>query len=173
MNKIRISTLLISVAFALCQAEYDMEDYVVIFEKNIFSETRTAKRADDSQQRQQADNQPVYVAEAFVLRGTVILHEEQIGFIENLFSGEVSHVHIGDDFDGSKVVAINWDGINLDKDGEVVEILIGRQFHGNGKVPAGAAMPTQIQPAIRIETAGDESEIIKRMMERRQQQLNR
>jgi len=180
-----------SVAEVPSQQAQSLEDYKILWERNIFSPDRGARRRQEVEG--QARPKPEYRPEQdIVLRGVSQQGERWVAFFENLQSGVTTRVQKGEDLARGKVTAITLDNIEYDVNGETVQVAVGQTLDGgtpeapvdygafqdfvSGEpaVPAGET-GTGSGPETGTEEDGepteDEAAILEKLMRQRQEEL--
>jgi hypothetical protein len=171
--------------------------YQIILERNIFSRQRGPVRRPGEDR----DTGPVKLPDPethFVLKGIVQEDNEFIAFIEDTQAGTVLRLRQDDHVARGVIKALNLDGIEYQFEDRTTTVKLGYDLEGNlgpvsararvsQPVPATSAAPAQpgtsTQPAASgpgvtsspagqpPTPAGDEGEILRRLMEQRRQQL--
>ncbi|MBW8015262.1 MAG: hypothetical protein FVQ82_03675 [Planctomycetes bacterium] len=160
------------------QDEKSKESYGVIIQRNIFSKDRSPRRPVRVDVRPAEPNTVAApdIAFVFILRGVAIDSNKKLAFIENQSSGELFLASIGEQVDGMVIKEIKADRVVFDKNQTKVEIMVGMDM--SGVVPGAAAYTTTSRslgssdpnsPAIQ---GTDESEILRKMLERRKKELD-
>jgi hypothetical protein len=158
--------------------------YNIILQRNIFSRQRTPFRP-----RDRSNETPAVVPNPethFVVKGIVQENNEFIAFIEDAQSGGVLRLRPGDRVARGAIKALSLDTLDYQLEDKIISVKLGCDLEGTRGVmtmstvgasaspsPAATAAPggspAQTQPA--PAPAGNEAEIIKRLMEQRRQQL--
>ncbi len=148
------------------------ERFGILTEKNIFSRTRWVHKTVDIPVEAK---EPVIVPKkysSYILIGISSINDSWKAFFENLITGDCKIVNSGDIFEGGTVLDIDADGVKYQRGEEEIELVIGSDMKGETEVD-----PNVVSPVL-PESTGTESEIpagssdlLKRMMERRNQQL--
>ena len=155
------------------------ENYQIILQRNIFSRQR-GPRIDPSQ-RQRIDAPPPPSPESYhILKGIVQENNIFIAFIENTQRGQIIKVREGDSVARGIVKAINLDTIEYHFEERKFTVSMGYDLEGGrGSVTfnqmyelSQSYTPTSQRGTEETSSpSADEAEILKKLMERRQQQL--
>lgn len=153
--------------------------YQIVLQRNIFSRRRGPIR------QMERDEQPRRVVmpdpESYLLlKGIVQENDTFIGFIEDTRGGEILRVHKGDSMARGVIKALSLDSIEYQLEDRTITVTIGHDLQGG----QGAVTMTQLyelsqtspttsqegttQPSSSSE---DDADILRQLMERRQQQL--
>jgi len=155
------------------------ENYQIILQRNIFSRQR-GPRIDPSR-RQRIDAPPPPSPESYhILKGIVQENSVFIAFIENTQRGQIFKVREGDSVARGIVKAINLDTIEYHFENRKFTVSMGYDLEGGrGSVTfnqmyelSQSYTPTSEKATEETSSpSADEAEILKKLMERRQQQL--
>ena len=155
------------------------ENYQIILQRNIFSRQR-GPRIDPSR-RQRIDAPPPPSPESYhILKGIVQENNIFIAFIENTQRGQIIKVREGDSVARGIVKAINLDTIEYHFEDRKFTVSMGYDLEGGrGSVTfnqmyelSQSYTPTSEKTTEETSSpSADEAEILKKLMERRQQQL--
>jgi hypothetical protein len=160
--------------------------YGIIFQRNIFSRQRTPFRP-----RQRAETQlvvPPNPETHFVLRGIVQENNEVIAFIEDTQGGGVLQLRRGDHVARGAIKTLSLDALEYQLEDKTISIRLGYDLEGTRApaamtadevsimpqttAPAATAAPAgQQTPTQTSAPAGNEADILRRLMEQRRQQL--
>jgi hypothetical protein len=176
------------VAAGLGQDSTEQKDpwdaYKVIVERNMFSRQRGARPERSNQDDGQMRTAPVLSPESYyLLKGIVQEDDAFIGFLEDTRGGQIIRVREGDSIARGVIKALSLDSIEYQLDDRTITVTMGHDLQGG----QGAVTMTQLyewsqassttpQKAVTPASGqagppGDEAEILKQLMERRQQQL--
>jgi len=156
------------------------EAYKVIVERNMFSRQRGTRtgRSDDRGMRPPppAPNPESY----YVLKGIVQENGAFIGFLEDTRGGQILRVREGDSVARGVVKALSLDSIEYQFEDRTITVAMGYDLEGG----RGAVTMTQLYELSQTYSttsqegatepsspSEDEAEILRQLMERRQQQL--
>ena len=164
----------------------DFPAFRIIAERNIFNQNRSGRSGrsyDRSRERRVR-------TEAFALRGTMSYEKGRFAFFEGTSSDYRKAVQPADTIAGFNIAAVGPDYVRLESNGKEVELRVGMQM----KKPEGADwelasgtdsvdIATAAQASSETNTtqngttaepsaAGGESDILKRLMQKREQELN-
>lgn len=167
----------------------DYPSFRIISERNIFNpnrSNRSARRADPERQVR---------IESFTLLGTLSYEKGSFAFFDGTGAGHRKAVEPAGTIAGFKVAAIGPDHVKLDADGKGIELRVGMQMRredegewqmttrtdspGSATRLASQAAATNASGADAAEknsetpAGGDESDILKRLMQKREQELNK
>ena len=151
--------------------------YDVILRRNIFSRQRIAPRPEGEQTQVVVPDPETY----FVLRGVVQQNDEFIAFIEDTQGGRVLRLRRNDSVARGVIKSLSLDSVEYQFGDKTTAISMGSNLQGG----RGAVITDEMSdwPQISVPAAqpggtaqpqmpsGDESEILKRLMEQRRQQL--
>lgn len=154
------------------------EDYKVIYERNMFSKDRRPPL--EEQQRRVRTTQVLAI---YVLRGIAAQKNERVAFIEEQVSGQTLKAQVGTEVLNGQITEIGPDRVTFEENGLTRYISVGGEFGktestvmstATGEEPQEAAS-TQTQPQTQQPAAtgssGDEGDILRKLMERRQSEL--
>jgi hypothetical protein len=126
-------------------------------------------------------------APTFSLAGTMSYRKGMFAFFNGNSSDYQKAVREGGTIAGYTVVKINFDGVQLQSAGKPIDMKVGtamRQEGGNWELTgqdewtpssdtdaSSENQDTNEVPAVSLPSSGAESDVLKRLMERRQQQL--
>jgi hypothetical protein len=155
------------------------ENYQIILQRNIFSRQR-GPRIDPSR-RQRIDVPPPPNPETYhILKGIVQENGIFIAFVENTQRNQIFKVREGDSVARGKVENFNLDMIEYHFEDRIVKVAIGKDLEGGtGTITINqmyeltqSYTPTSQDASEESSTPlADEAEILKKLKERRQQQL--
>ena len=158
------------------------ENYQIILQRNIFSRQR-GPRIDRSQRqrKQRMDTPPPPNPESyFVLKGIVQENGVFIAFIEDTQRGQILRVREGDSVARGKVKTFNLDTIKYHFEDRTVTVAMGYDLEGGEgtitfdqmyELSQAYSSTSQEGTKESSSPSADEAEILKQLMERRQQQL--
>lgn len=171
------------------QRDKSKESYAVIIQRNIFSKDRSARKpvlVEVPKPDPNTIDAPPDIAFVYVIRGVAIDSDKKIAFFENQSSGEFFQASIGEQIDGMAIKDIKANRVVFTKKNQSeVEIMVGMDLSGvvissaantvtsgsSGSSSSGSstAGSEEASPAIQ---GSDESEILRKMLERRKQQFD-
>ena len=157
--------------------------YKIVVERNMFSRQR-GPRVDRSRRRQVPVAPPVPDPESYVvLKGIVQEDGAFIAFLEDTQSGQIRRVRQGDSVVRGKIKALSLDSIEYEFEDKTTTVTMGLNLQGgrdgtvftgmyelsqtSSTTPAGGTTETSTRPS------EDEAEILRQLMERRQQQVGK
>jgi len=158
--------------------------YGVIVERNIFSRFRGQRIAAQERQDQDATRPSPPAPESyFVLKGLAREDESFVALFEDTRSGDVIRIKPEDAIAGGKVTKLTLDSAVYEQDSNTVSVKVGETLEG--KLGATALTVENLMEWSRIEPSSpneppaagtetpsaDEAEILRKLMERRRQQL--
>lgn len=157
------------------------EKYKIVIERNIFSRQR-GPRIEYTRQRQVPVAPPAPDPESYVvLKGIVQENGEFIAFLEDTQSGQILRVRQGDSVVRGKIKSLTLDSIEYEFGDRTMTVTMGLNLQGGmgGTTFTGMYDLTQTTSTTPAEgttestspTAEDEAEILRQLMERRQQQV--
>jgi hypothetical protein len=146
--------------------------YNLILDRNIFSRTREGPRREESREerKQVVPNPESY----FLLKGVAQENSQFIAFVEDKRTGTVLRLREGDTVARGLVKALTLDGLEYQFQDKTISVGMGSDLEGgSGALTAGdlASFSAMAPPAASSAPSADEAEILKRLMEQRQQQL--
>jgi hypothetical protein len=158
------------------------EAYKVIVERNMFSRQRGARP--ERSDRRETRTPPAPNPESYyVLKGIVQEDDVFICFLEDTQRGEILRIRKGDSVARGVVKALSLDSIEYQFEDRTVTVTIGHDLEGG----RGAVTMTQLYELAQTSSASpqqgatgasgesgpsaDEAEILRKLMERRRQQL--
>ena len=159
-------------------ARVDYQSFRIISERNIFNANRSPRSARSPRTR---SDRPVRT-ESFALVGTMSYEKGRFAFFEGSSSQYQIVCKPADTIAGYKVADIAPNYVKLESNGKAIEMRVGMQMkrQEEGEWLLGArteptatsnASPTSAeQPG--GSSAGDESDVVKRLMQKRQQEEN-
>lgn len=151
--------------------------FKIITDRNIFDSTRSARSA-----RPRIENRrPNQPAETITLVGTLSYEAVAYAFFDGSRSESKKALEAGGQIAGYTVKDIGPDQVRLEADGKVIELPVGGQMrrseNGWQVVSSSLPRPTADAPATDSSSsdssADDESDIIKRLMEKRAKEMER
>ena len=161
----------------------EWEAYKVIVERNVFSRQR-GTRTGRSDSREMRTPPPAPNPESYyVLRGIIQENDAFIGFLEDTQRGDILRIRKGDSVARGVIKALSLDSIEYELEDRTVTVTMGYDLEGG----RGAVTMTQLyefsqtysttpqegatSAAGESSPSGDEAEILRQLMRRRQQQL--
>ena len=157
------------------------KNYQIILQRNIFSRQR-GPRVDRSRSQQMVTPPPPNPESYYVLKGIVQENGVFIAFIEDTQRGQILRVREGDSVARGKVKTFNLDTVEYHFEDRTVTVAMGYDLEGGrGTITfnqmyemSQAYSPTSQEGTKESSSpSADEAEILKQLMERRQQQLGR
>jgi len=155
------------------------EAYKVIVERNMFSRQR-GTRTERSDRRETRTPPAPNPESYFVLKGIVQENDVFICFLEDTQRGEILRIRKGDSVARGIVKALSLDSIEYQFEDRTITVMMGQDLEGG----QGAVTLTQMYELSQIYSttsqegateasspSEEEAEILKQLMERRQQQL--
>ena len=158
--------------------------YKIIVERNMFSRQRRSRTNRPRIQRQVPVAPPAPDPESYViLKGVVQEDGEFIAFLEDTQSGQILRVRQGDSVVRGKIKSLNLDSIEYEFEDKTTTVTMGLNLQGGreGSTFAGMYELSQTYPSTSEEGTSessappseDEAEILRQLMERRQQQVGK
>lgn len=168
----------------------EFENFSYILDNNIFDSNRQDReRLEAERRRSQQSSIPV---DRFALVGTMHNEGEAYAFFTGSDRDFRSVLNIGQAIAGYAVKSITKQYVELERDGEIIEFHIGMEMTRRGSEDwtliensrsdwsnTGGSTRSSRSPSTSESTAskpaplsGDKSEILRKMMERRKQQMN-
>lgn len=152
--------------------------YNLILDRNMFSRTREPPRPQGEE-----PVRPTYVPNPesyFLLKGIAQEDSRFIAFVEDKRTGTVLRLREGDTVARGLVKSLTLDGLQYQFQDKTIPVTMGSDLEGgSGALTAGdlASFSSMAAPAASstgsAAPSADEAEILKRLMEQRQQQMGR
>jgi len=160
------------------------DTYKIIVERNMFSRQRGPRVDRSRRQRQVPVAPPVPDPESYVvLKGIVQEDGAFIAFLEDTQSGQILRVRQGDGVVRGKIKALTLDSIEYEFEDKTTTVTMGLNLQGgrDGTLFTGMYESSQTSsttpPEGTTESSSispeDEAEILRQLMERRQQQIGK
>lgn len=173
------------------EAGKNYDAYRLVQTRHIFDANRRASRVEssrDTRREERSTSRSSYLA----LTGTMVTDSKALAFFSGSSSENTRVVNVGDSVAGCRVNAISMQDVELVRDGKPVVLAIGNRLslEGGGieahtatdpapaaTIAAGETTPTSAD-ATAATPAGDppssdKSEVLRRMLERRQQEMSK
>lgn len=166
--------------------------YRLVQTRHIFDANRRAPRVESSRDSRSDERASSIRSSYLALTGTMVTESKALAFFSGSSSENTRVVSIGDSVAGCKVNAISMQDVELVRDGKPVVLAIGNRLflEGGGievhtapdAAPAAPTAPGENTPpsadAAAAPPAGappstDKSEVLRRMLERRQQEMSK
>lgn len=163
---------------AEASAKEVFKDFKIITDRNIFNSERSGDRRESSRQQRSARSTP----EEFRLVGVMLNGEDATAFFEGSRSDYGGQWKKGDRIAGFKITAIRTDGVTLEKDAKRTELPVASAMKSSEegvweltKSTTEYARPSQSSPAAQSsgDSGGGSDDVLKRLMERRRQEVER
>ena len=159
--------------------------YSIIVERNMFSRQRGPRQREDREDRRVREAPPAPNPESYyVLRGIVQEDGNFTAFIEDTRRDDVLRLQPGQAVARGSVKSLDLDTLEYELGGQTVVVRIGQDLEGGqGAVtmadllevveasPSTPAATQQEGSESTAPAAGDDADILRQMMQRRQQQL--
>ena len=156
--------------------------YKIVVERNMFSRQRGPRIIRQRQQRTVPTLPPAPDPESYVvLKGIVQEDGEFIAFLEDTQSGQILRVRQGDSVVRGKIKSLSLDSIEYEFEDKTTTVTMGLNLQGglDGTTFTGmyelSQIPSTTTEAGTTESSAppseDEAEILRQLMERRQQQV--
>jgi len=163
----------------------DYPAFRIIAERNIFNQNRS-RGSGRNGYRSRPDRR--VRTDAFVLRGTMSYEKGRFAFFDGTSSDYRKAAQADDTIAGFKVAEVGRDSVKLEANGKQIELQLGMQMkkpeQGDWEVASGAEVidlnasastgdtnsTTNVQPSSSA-SSGGESDILKRLMQKREQEL--
>ncbi len=147
--------------------------YNIILDRNMFSRTRMPSRPQEA-----AEDRPKIVPNPesyYLLKGVVQEDHQFIAFVEDKRTGSVLRLREGESVARGTIKSLTLDGFQYQFQDKTIPVSMGSDLEGgSGAVTAGdlASFSSMAAPSTgSAAPSADEAEILKRLMEQRQQQL--
>jgi type II secretory pathway component PulC len=192
MTRRLIPTVLFMLAVLLFAAKAGMpakkisyDTYRMVRTRNIFDPDRRAMAAvsasaSASASQNAASSAPVTQSDYVALNGILITSDKALAFFSGSRAEYNKVLPVQDAIAGAKLVRIMPDSIVVERDGKQITVAVGQTVPLDGSAPAAApaaapvpaiSSPTSQQTSSPDAPAGGMSEQARRMMERRQKEL--
>lgn len=158
-------------------------NYKILVDRNIFSRNRG--RSFERESREAKEQVAPAPESYFVLKGIVQQGSERIAFFENFRTGETMRARIGDAVARGKVQNITLDTVEYELNGKLTKTEVGKNLEGEVSSPPltyndliestamSSGVSTASTPSAETAPQGDEDDILKRLRERRQKELEK
>ena len=185
LNVVVFLMLLGGLSFAAADqptAKNTYDNYKVIYERNMFSKDRRPPREPQSTQRKKV--QTTTVLSIYVLRGTSAEagRAHKFAFVEEKISGDSNVARIGTKVLSGKIKDIQMDYVLFEEDGATRKVKVGEEFGETSSTEtrdvaesagedeaADTTSPKEEQAE--ESSSGEESDLLKKLMERRKREL--
>jgi len=185
MNRSRLILLLAWLLAGVAAAE-KLDDFRIIGQRNIFNLHRSPRGRETSPMRPPAPR-PV-AGDSFTLVGTLAYETNQLAFFDGASPDCRRAVRPDETIAGYKLVAIGFNSVRLETQGQLIEMRVGMRLprtagsqaplSSNGApttIEAPVASPVTAEssapPTVSASPAADPGEILKKLMQRREQEL--
>lgn len=156
-------------------AKNTYDRYKVIYERNVFSKDRLPPRQSESPSQQV---RTTTVLSIYVLRGIAADagRPHRFAFVEEQISGESKMVGTGAKILGGRISDIQLDYVLFEENGKTRKIRVGEEFGKASSTVMTDAAESAVNAPPNEDTANespptDENELLKKLMERRKQEL--
>ncbi len=158
-------------------------NYKILVDRNIFSRNRG--RSFERESREAKEQVAPAPESYFVLKGIVQQGSKRIAFFENSRTGGTMRARIGDAVARGKVQNITLDTVEYELNGKLTKTEVGENLEGEVSSPPltyddliestamSSEIPTASTPSAETAPQGDEDDILKRLRERRQKELEK
>jgi hypothetical protein len=149
------------------------DDFKIIAQRNIFNPNRSARGS----RAENGEAPKVAKSESFALVGTMLYDDRQFAFFDSSSSSYKKVLKIGDTIAGYKINQIAPNGVKLETDGKVLEVAVGQQLRredeGEWIVSGKAAAESPGSSDKNTSSRDDEDEAVKRLMKKREEEMNK
>jgi len=160
--------------------------YRIISDRNIFSRQRGQRSVGPRTSGEQSTRQVAPSPESYwALKGLAKVNDVYVAFFEDTRSGELIRVTTGGSLARGRITKLNLDSVVYQRGKDSASILVGQTLEGklapvaltydnyvSLPTTASAAAPApKTQDANAPASSGDDSDILKKLMERRKQEL--
>jgi hypothetical protein len=104
--------------------------FEVVFRKSIFSRDRSRPDRTASTNQTRPAPTPLTPEQSVAFRGVLCPDEEYVAFIENVVTGQISILKVGDEIARGRVAGITLDTLAYDAGGTVHKIQLGQNLAG-------------------------------------------
>ena len=157
-------------------ARLDYQSFKIITDRNIFDPNRSSRSS-----RTRNDGPRQARVESFALVGTMSYGNGTYAFFDGTGSSYRKAVKTGDTIAGHKVAEISADRVKLEANGQQIELSVGAQMkkqdEGEWQLAGRAESFSTSSPATATaekadgDSAGEESDVLKKLMQKREQEL--
>jgi hypothetical protein len=173
-----LSLLFVALAFGASQDEKGLgfEKYAIIAERDIFSRYKGVSRQNAEGT---AETYSTKIMRMYILRGISQQGQRKLAFIEEEISGEIIRAAIGENIHGWRIEDIAVDFILCEKDGQQHTIPIGSELsRTEGQTPdLSSSLKTSEKNdkprTTDAKTNDNQDEVLKKMLERRKNQVGK
>ena len=158
---------------AAAQAPDSPFNYRLIVDRNIFARDRHAAAVS---RPAAAVSQPTTqeASAALVLIGVAVRDEVRLAFFEDSRNGSTLPLAVGGMLEGGKILSVSLEGVEVSLAGGIRKLLVGDSLSGQRPTTEPASQPAgESASGENAAEGGSDSEIIKRMRQRRLQELRR
>jgi len=167
------------------QNKRSKDSYSIVIQRNIFSKNRSTSQTASYQPRPVDPNtiKKPDISFVYILRGVAIDSKKKTAFLENQSNGEFFQVYPDEQIDGMVIKEIRDDRVVFEKDGKKLDIFVGMDLSGqiastqsyesggSSASSSSGSTSTSASSGSTSPPSADEAEILRKMMERRNQQL--
>ncbi|MBM3860111.1 MAG: hypothetical protein FJ395_10715 [Verrucomicrobia bacterium] len=174
MNASRITLIVLACLLSVAKGAENLDSFRIIGQRNIFNLHRTPRRPETGAVR--PPPRPT-VGDTFTLVGTMAYETNQLAFFDGTSSDCRKALKLDDTIAGYKLVSIAFNSVRLEAGGQPFDLRVGARLPR----AAGSAAPpsTNIETNVEVPTvpsapaapAGDPSEILKKLMQKREQEM--
>jgi len=153
----------------------EYQSFKIIADRNIFDPNRSPRSAGRTEPRKAAR------VESFALVGTLSYEKGTFAFFDGTDSSYRKALKAGDSIAGYKIAEIAADGVKLEAEGKQVELNVGMQMKkqdesewqlaGNAESFAKSTPATGASEKGETSSSGGESDILKKLMQKREEDL--
>ncbi|MSU61290.1 MAG: hypothetical protein EXS31_02665 [Pedosphaera sp.] len=153
----------------------DYASFKLINDRNIFNPNRTKKASRGDRERSRAA-----VTESFTLVGTMSSSKGDRAFFDGSSSSYKKVLKPGDAIGGHKITAIDPHAVQLEKDGNTVELAVGAQMKRQDDDPWKVTASTLVLASepksatdTKADSGGTDDDVLKRLQKKREEELNK
>ena len=160
------------------------EAYRIVADRNIFNPSRTARTARSRGGETEAPKPPPKI-ESFALVGTMSYEKGWIAFFDSSTSAYRKSAKVGDAIAGYTLKEIDWNHVKLESDGKALELKVNTQLRREDDGPwqptarsgefsaASSSSASASDSSLPSSDNGGASELLRRLMEKRQKELSK
>jgi hypothetical protein len=155
----------------------ELASFKIIAERNIFNPNRASR----SSKASRATEKPKPVkTETFTLAGTMSYDKGDVAFFDSASSEYRKALKLNGKIAGHTITAITNQKVTLEKEGKSLELAVGGQLRRQDEspwelVPGSNTRLTEAKPGAAASSgdSGADNDIIKRMLQKREEELNK
>ena len=156
----------------------DFESFKIIAQRNIFNPNRSARGS----RNRDGDAPRAARTESFTLVGTIMYENGQFAFFDSSSSNYKKVVKAGDNIAGYKLSDVTPKGVKMELNGKTLDLGVGQHMRrqDDGEWSVGGNILTETastsgtsDTASSSASSADEDEVVKRLMKKREEEMQR